>query len=271
MHLSSNFTNYKNNKMKTTIKLLSFLFISSVISFVSCSKSDDSPAPPNTSNIAVVSKTTALVGFSYKTFYQEVANATNRKGIVIIAHGDGGNSDDGTINDQCNELAQNGYVAVTTSYRAPSAAVYATNVNNFKADMESVINKVTVDYNIPINKTIIGGLSRGGDLTFPMFLPANADNSITPTTLNVKGVILQCSGGDEYKGRVFKKQVAFMANKNDNVFNTDATTFQTGLSNNSNNTVKTLSECLIIQSTGHCTDVDKYKPFVLKKVKEWLP
>jgi dienelactone hydrolase len=258
--------------MKTTIKLLSLLSISAIIIFASCSKSDDSPAPPNTSNVAVVNKTTALANFSYKTFYQEAANASTRKGIVIIAHGDGGNSDDSTINDQCTALAQNGYVAVTTSYRSPSSAVYATNVNNFKADIESVINKVTVDYSIPVNKTIVGGLSRGGDLMFPMFLPAaNAAAAIQPTTLDLKGVILECSGGDNYKGSVILKQVAYMANKNDDVFSTDATTFQTGLASNGNNTVKTLSECLIINSTGHCTNADQYKPFIVKKVKEWLP
>jgi dienelactone hydrolase len=257
--------------MKTTIKLLSLLFISAVISFVSCSKSDDSPAPPNTSNVAVVSKTTALANFSYKTFYQETANASTRKGIVIIAHGDGGNSDDGTINDQCKELAQNGYVAVTTSYRTPNQG-YTIDVNNFKADMESVVNKVTVDYNIPVNKTIVGGSSRGGDLLFPMFLPAaNAAAAIQPTALDLKGIILECSGGDNYKGTAILKQVAYMANKNDNVFGTDATTFQAGLSNNANNTVKTLSECLIINSTGHCTNADQYKPFIVRKVKEWLP
>ncbi len=252
--------------MKLKILLLSIFLIS-----ISCSKDDDTTPliiPPIA--VATVNKITALPNFSFKTYYQEIVNANNRKGIVILAHGDGGTLDDGTLNEQCKALAEAGYVAVTTSYRNPNQG-YINDVNNYKYDIESVVNKMVTDYSISISKVIVGGASRGGDLMFPMFLPANADNSIVPTTLNIKGVILQCSGGDEYKGRVFKKQVAFMANKNDNVFGADATKFQTGLSNNLDNNVKSLSECLIINSTGHCTNPEQYKPFVLRKVKEWLP
>lgn len=253
--------------MKLKVLLLSIFLIS-----ISCSKDDD-PAPLTntpTTTVATVNKITALANFSYKTYYQENANANNRKGIIILAHGDGGTFNDGTLNDQCNALAEAGYVATTTSYRNPNQG-YINDVNNYKSDIESVINKIVSDYSISINKVIVGGSSRGGDLMFPMFLPANADNSIVPTTLNIKGIILQCSGGDNYKGSAIKKQVAYMSNKNDNVFGTDATTFQTGLSNNLDNSVKTLSECLIINSTGHCTNPEQYKPFILRKVKEWLP
>jgi hypothetical protein len=244
-----------------------------VICIFSCSKDDDNKQPSPETPIATISKISDIGDFNFKTYYQEVANANNRKGIIILAHGDGGSENDAVLNDQCKSLAEQGYVAATTSYRNPNQALYTTNVNNFKADIESVINKLAIDYSIPINKVIVGGSSRGGDLLFPMFLPTNTilGVQISPTTLDVKGAILQCSGGDEYKGRFIKKQVAYMANKNDNVFQTDATFFQTGLTNNPDNVVKTLSECLIVNSTGHCTNPELYKPFIIKKVKEWLP
>jgi len=47
--------------------------------------------------------------------------------------------------------------------------------------------------------------------------------------------------------------------------------FKNGLQNNANNTVKTQSECLIYNSTGHCSDISGNKAFIVKKVKEWLP
>jgi hypothetical protein len=255
--------------MKLKILLLSIFLIS-----ISCSKDDDiAPVIIPPIAVATVNKITALPNFSYKTYYQETANANNRKGIVILAHGDGGTFEDSVLNDQCKALAEAGYVAATTSYRNPNQALYTTNVNNFKEDIENVINKMVVDYSISINKVVVGGASRGGDLMFPMFLPANTilGVEISPTTLDIKGVILQCSGGDSYKGSAIKKQVAYMSNKNDNVFGSDATTFQSGLTSNVNVNVKTLSECLIINSTGHCTNPEQYKPFILRKVKEWLP
>jgi hypothetical protein len=102
-----------------------------------------------------------------------------------------------------------------------------------------------------------------------MFLPTSIYGS--PTTLDLKGVILECSGGDDYTGFAIKKQVACMANKTDNVIGGNIDQFKAGLATNPNNDVKTLSECLIVNSTGHCTNVELYKPFIVRKVKEWLP
>ncbi len=253
---------------------LLFAILISILYF-SCSKSDDvivtsQTTPNNTSNITVKnSTTTAANGFDYKTYYQEVANANNRKGIVILAHGDGGSSNDGLLNDQCNTLAQEGYVAVTTSYRAPNFVNALVDSNRFKADMESVVNQVTVLYAIPVNKTLVGGLSRGGNLAFNMFLPSGQYG--TSTTLDLKGAILECAGGDNYKGGAILKQVAYMSNKTDATVGADAIGFQTGLTTNANNIVKTLSECYIVNSDGHCTNAGEYKAFIVRKVKEWLP
>lgn len=256
------------------MKTIKFFLFTILITIFSCSKDNDSITPTIESPVTTTSKITALANFSYKTYYQEVANANNRKGIVILAHGDGGTFEDGTLNDQCKALAELGYVAATTSYRNPNQPTYAANVNNYKADIESVINKMVTDYSIDVTKVVVGGASRGGDLMFPMFLPANTIDGVTinPTSLNIKGIILQCSGGDSYKGSAIKKPVAYMSNKIDTGFgNIDTTLFQTGLTTNINLDVKTLSECLIINSTGHCTNPEQYKPFIIRKVKQWLP
>jgi dienelactone hydrolase len=241
--------------------------------FYSCSKSEDKPAetltPPSTPAANVTNTSTTTNGFMYKTYFQMPANATNRKGIVVLAHGDGGNSNDAILNDQCVALANEGYVAVTTSYRALTGT-FNTNVNNFKADMESVINQLVAAFNIPVNKTLLGGSSRGGNLSFSMFLPADP-GPIQPTTLNLRGVILQCSGGDTWKGANILKPVIFMSNKTDATVGTDALAFKAGLTNNSNVGVSSLSECFIVDSEGHCTNPELYKPFLVRKVKEFLP
>jgi predicted alpha/beta-fold hydrolase len=252
---------------------LLFIVLISVL-YCSCSKTDDAiPATQTSSNTGSIviknSTTVATNGFNYKTFYQEVATANNRKGIVILAHGDGGSSNDVLLNDQCTALAQEGYVAITTSYRAPTFTGGSVDNDRFKADMESIVNAVTNLYAISVNKTLVGGLSRGGNLAFNMFLPSGQYGS--PTTLNLKGAILECSGGDNYKGSNMLKQVAYMSNKTDSEVGADAIAFQTGLTTNSNNIVKTLSECYIVNSNGHCTNADEYKAFVVRKVKEWLP
>jgi dienelactone hydrolase len=251
---------------------LLFIVLISIL-YCSCSKTDNAiPATQtssNTSNVVVKNITTATNGFNYKTFYQEVATTNNRKGIVILAHGDGGSSNDVLINDQCTALAQEGFVAITTSYRAPTFTGGSVDNGRFKADMESIVNAVTNLYAIPVNKTIVGGLSRGGNLAFNMFLPSGLYGS--PTTLNLKGAILECSGGDNYKGSAMLKQVAYMSNKIDVTVGADALAFQTGLTTNTNNAVKTLSECYIVNSDGHCTNADEYKTFLVRKVKEWLP
>lgn len=257
-------------KMTSNIKKISFLLLLSAISVLSCKKTDPTPAIPP--NLTVVSKTTTSNGFSYKEYYQETATADNRKGIVILTHGDGGTSNDGILNAQCTALATEGYVAITSSYRpldVPTNATYAAKIMQFKADMEGLITTTTNTYSVARNKVIIGGLSRGGNCTYALSLPAG--NGITPFA-GIKGVILECAGGDAYGGGAILFPVAFMANKIDpTVGIVDANDFKNALQNNNNPNVKTLSECLIIDGSGHCGSANLYQPFVVKKVKEWLP
>lgn len=257
------------------MKTLPFLaIILLVLGSASCSSDDDNSTgqvtPPENTEIfpETVSEMKSVNNFSYKQFFQQTANDTTRKGIVILAHGDGADANDFTLNDQCKALAQQGYVAITTSYTPISGTPENQNMT-FKSDIEAVITKVTVDFGITRNKVIIGGLSRGGNSTFALVLPGQA--GITPIA-GIKGVILECSGGDEWKGSAILFQVAYMSNKNDNVMGVpDTNVFKNGLQNNINTGVSANSECLIVDGTGHCADAQLYKPFIVQKVKQWLP
>ncbi|HMI07538.1 MAG TPA: hypothetical protein VK528_08340 [Flavobacterium sp.] len=247
------------------LPLLSILFLSALA--VSCSKDDDNNAtevqgPP------VNSETVDATNFKYKQFFQETESESTRKGIVILAHGDDADENDYTLNDQCVALAQQGYVAITTSYEPISGTVENQNAT-FKSNIEEVIAGATADFDIPRSKVIIGGLSRGGNSTFALVLPAQA--GITPITGN-KGVILQCSGGDEWKGSAILFPTAYMSNKTDDVMGVpDTNVFKNGLAANANPGVASMSECLIIDGVGHCGAANYYKPFIVQKVMQWLP
>jgi len=246
--------------------ILPALFLSLLA--ISCSDDDnETPADPN-ANVPVSSATMQASAFRYKQFYQEEASPNTRKGIVILAHGDGADENDSTLNDQCIALAQYGYVAVTTSYNIlPNSNQEQANLR-FKTQMNEVIADLTDAFNIPRSKVIIGGLSRGGNNSFALVLPVQA--GITPID-GIKGVILECSGGDNWKGSAILYPVAYMSTLNDNEMNSNAEEFKAGLAENNNAGVAEASECLIIPGTGHCTDTGKYKAFVIKKVTEWLP
>jgi len=237
---------------------------------LSCSKSDDSQSPVDNDPTPTVNQmATSNRGFDYKIYYQETASPQTRKGLVILAHGDNSDASDGTINSQCEALAKKGYVAITTSYQIPTGTYEEIN-SRFKADIESVITAAGNQYEIPRNKTIIGGSSRGGNNTFPLILPGQAGvgNPIT----DIRGAILQCSGGDEWKGSALLVPVAYMANRVDPTMDVqDANEFKNGLNNNANGNVAEQSECLIINSSGHCTGAGQYKSFIVTKVMEWLP
>lgn len=253
--------------MKNLKSILSFFVL---LIFVSCSKDDETTTnSATTPNVTVKSRTVAVTGFNYKEFYQETANSANRKGLIILAVGDGGNENDGTLNEQCTALAQEGYVAITTSYR--TLGNWESSGGSFKADIEIVITNAGTLYNIPRNKTIVGGLSRGGNMTMALILPNGQFAGTTPFA-GIKGAIFECSGGDTWKGSAVLFPVAYMSNKVDNVMGVaNANDFKTGLTTNSNPNVSLQSECLIYNSSGHCADISGNKAFIIKKVKEWLP
>ncbi|RZJ69883.1 hypothetical protein [Flavobacterium sp.] len=236
----------------------------------SCSKNDDSASPSDNDPTQTINQTSqSNRGFAYKTYFQETASPETRKGLVILAHGDNSDEGDGILNAQCELLAKKGYVAVTTSYQNPTGT-YAEINARFKADLESVITAAGAQFQIPRSKTIIGGMSRGGNNTFPLILPGQegVGNPIT----DIRGAILECSGGDEWKGTAVLVPVAYMANKVDPTMGVqNANDFKNGLLENGNGNVAEESECLIINSSGHCSDAGSYKAFVVEKVVEWLP
>ncbi len=218
------------------MKNIKFLAIAFLIIVASCSKSDDDTVPvvvidPNAPSVAaanVVTEPSAVSGVSYKAYLQKPATATNRKGLIILTHGDGSNVNDGILNDQCIALANEGYVAVTITYR-PLVLDYAGNYNSFKTDMQNAVTWLNAEYNIPVNKTMLGVFSRGGNLAFKMFLPADVGAAIQPTDLNLKAAILMCAGGNNWQGRAILKPVIFMANKVDAAVQIiDAVTFKAG-------------------------------------------
>jgi hypothetical protein len=254
--------------MKKSILLLIIIF-----SFFSCSKNEETangtPAPPAITNKVV---TAGNYNFKYKVFYQEIQNATNRKGLIILAVGDGGNENDGTLNEQCAALAQEGYVAVTTTYRSlDTGLTWDQQGAQFKQDMLFVASNTQIEYTgINQSNTIFGGLSRGGNMVMALILPGQFANT-TPFS-GIKGALLQCSGGDNWKGSAVIFPVAYMSNKVDNVMGVaNANDFKTGLASNPNPNVTSQSECLIYNSSGHCADISGNKAFIVKKVKEWLP
>jgi dienelactone hydrolase len=247
---------------------LSFILI---LALFSCSKSNtDSPSPAVTAPVTVNSRVVAASGFNYKEFYQPTASAATRKGLVILAHGDGGSEQDATLNEQCTALAREGYVAITTSYRSLNGS-WDNQGARFKEDMEYVLTNAGTLYMIARNRSILGGISRGGNMTMALVLPNGQFAGTAPFT-GIGGVLLQCSGGDQWKGSAVLYPVAFMSNQVDPTMGVvNANDFKTGLQSNMNPSVSAKSECLIYPSTGHCSDGSQNLAFMIKKVTEWLP
>lgn len=235
---------------------------------MSCSSDDSNPANddnPIDPNIEVETRTSNGTGFEYKVFYQEEITPQTRRGIVILAVGDGGNINDGTLNSQCDALARKGFVAITTTYRINSD-YYA----GFKEDMEEIIANETVAFGIPKSKVVLGGLSRGGNRLHGAVLPENPEYNSYPIE-GIKGVILECAGGDYWKGRGILYPVLFMNNKIDNTVQTpDADEFVNGLQENINPGVKDKSHCLIVPGSGHCTNSGQYRNFILQHIDSWF-
>jgi Tectonin domain len=203
-------------------------------------------------------------GIRYSIHIQEPAVdiANFYKGVVILAHGDGGNETDGTLNGQCAELAKAGYIAATMTYR-PLNKGWNPDAISFKEDVESIITTITAKYNVSRSKVVVGGLSRGSNQLFNCLLPGQPATPI----LGIKAVILECAGGDAWKASVFPYPVAFMANEIDNVMGSNSNNF----CNSINPAIKSQSECLIIPGAGHCGGTNQYTAFILKMVKSWLP
>lgn len=247
--------------------LMISMLIFGVAFTVGCSSDDNNSSSNNPidPNVEVITATKDGNGFNYKVFYQEEVSAQTRRGIIILAVGDGGTANDGTLNAQCDALARKGYVAITTTYRTNSD-YYA----GFKADMELIIANETATFDIAKSKVVLGGLSRGGNRLHGAVLPENPEYNSYPIE-GIKGVILECAGGDYWKGRGILYPVLFMNNKIDNTVQTpDADEFVNGLQENINPGVKDKSHCLIVSGSGHCTNSGQYRNFILQHIDSWF-
>lgn len=246
------------------------LFSTALIFALGCSKDDDNYSEPTLPNadVAVTVTTHEFPGnFEYKKFLRTELGSV--RGLIILAHGDGGSIDDSTLNDQCYALAQQGFIAITTSYRNPTGTEAEIN-SQFVTDLNAVYFAMNGQYNIPVTKTVVGGLSRGGNLTFPLVLPGQP--GLNAPSSSLKGVILECSGGDAWKGGAIVVPVAYMSNQSDDVMGmADANDFKNALLSNANPGVASKSECLIIGGQGHCGSSNQYKAFVVNKMIEWFP
>lgn len=247
--------------------IVSALLVTGSIFLMSCKKKEEKKDDPNT-NLPNVEVSTTVVnsnGFSYKKFYQPSASDATRRGLIILAVGDGGGINDPSLNDQCDALAKKGFVAITTTYR-PMPNLYADWYALFKEDMERIITDETATFSITRDKVVLGGLSRGGNLLFSCVLPGQP---VTPIE-GIKGVILECAGGDNWKGSAIFHRVLYMSNISDPGMTNDASAFQAGLQNNLNPGVKDNSYCLIIPSEGHCTNLSEYKTFIIQNIDSWF-
>lgn len=246
--------------------LLSTLLIVGVGFLISCKKKDKKEEDtPNVPNVEVTTTVVNSNGFSYKKFYQSTVSATTRRGIIILAVGDGGGINDGTLNEQCDALARKGFVAITTTYRG-MPNVFADWYVTFKEDMEQIITNETAVFNITRDKVVLGGLSRGGNLLFSAVLPGQP---VAPFE-GIKGVILECAGGDNWKGTAILLPVLYMSNATDAAVGADGNAFQTGLQSNNNPNVSSKSHCHIVSGEGHCTNATEYKTFIVQHIDSWF-
>lgn len=256
--------------MKKLLYLLSFFVIYGFI-FICCesdehitTQKDDIDIP----NITITNKIANENGFNYKIFYQEKESPNTRRGLIILAVGDGSDINDFTLNNQCEALAKKGFVAITTTYR-PIPSSYQQWYVNFKEDISKIISKQTTDFKIDKNKVILGGISRGGNLLLGTILPGQMGANNEPFN-GIKGVILECAGGDDWKGSAILFPVLFMSNETDNAVGTEANGFKNGLQRNNNPNVKKNSYCMIISGEGHCTNPERYIDFILENIDRWF-
>lgn len=142
-------------------------------------------------------------------------------------------------------------------------------VHQLQTRQEQIISKETAAYGIDRSKVVIGGLSRGGNLTLGLVLPAQMDSDHPPIA-GIKGVILECAGGDNWKGSAILFPVLFMSNATDKQVGTNADAFKTGLQSNGNLGVKDKSQLLIIPGEGHCAGSGQYKDFIIQYIDSWF-
>ncbi|WP_300672101.1 hypothetical protein [Soonwooa sp.] len=228
---------------------------------------DISHLNPSIVLLKVAKKDIQASNFNYRAYYPESTATDARKGIVILGVGDGGNVNDGLLNDQCDAIARMGFVAIVTTYEKGSS--YADGNIKFKQNIEEIISKEASLYGIPRSKVVVGGVSKGGNLSLGISLPGQMGNGGQPIE-GIKGLIIECGGGDQWKGSALKLPVLYMANATDGATGGNGTDFRSGIESNTNADVKAKSKFLIAPGEGHCTNSADYKNFIINNINSFF-
>lgn len=250
-----------------------FLLASALLLSSGCTKADKNVSPNNNPPVTTDPPKTELktrIGkgnADYKVYYQETNKVIDKKGLIILAVGDGATHENTTLNAQCEALAKKGFVAVTAGYRPSPNTTYEAWIVQFKKDIELIIKQEGSALSISRDKVVIGGLSRGGNLTFGLILPGQMGSE--PPIAGIKGAILECAGGDKWKGSAILFPVLYMSNETDNSVGADASAFVSGWAENTNPRVKAASKSLIIPGEGHCSRSGEYLDFIIKNIDSW--
>lgn len=215
----------------------------------------------------VLTKDIQASNFNYRAYYPESTVTDARRGIVILGVGDGGNVNDASLNNQCEAITKMGFVAIVTTYEKGSS--YADGNIKFKQNIEEIISKEAPAYNISRSNVVVGGVSKGGNLSLGISLPGQMGSGGQPIE-GIKGLIIECGGGDQWKGSALKLPVLYMANATDGATGGNGTDFKAGIESNTNANVKAKSKFLIAPGEGHCTNAADYKNFITSNINSFF-
>ncbi len=148
----------------------------------------------------VVSRTETSGSISYKIYLQNTANASNRKGIILLGSGNDqndpstGSLSGGLENNVANELAELGYIAAIVAYQdeppvnwSDGGVSWNSNCEMLATDMSDVANTIISTYGSGLTraKVLTGGVSYAS-----YALLTNVSES--STLIDTRGVLATC-------------------------------------------------------------------------------
>lgn len=149
---------------------------------------------------AVVNRVEQVGTVAYRLYFQETANGTNRKGIVLLGSGNdenavptipAGSLEGGLENNTAKELAALGYVAAVVSYRQAPAIKSAKDWNDNSELMATDFSNVAGD----IITKVGGGLSRDrvvtGGVSYTSYMLLT-NIGMSNTLADTRGVLAAC-------------------------------------------------------------------------------
>lgn len=231
---------------------------------------------PSDSGSAVVNRVEKSGDLTYKIYLQPVANATNRKGLILFGSGnDPGNPqigglDDGLQNNTANELAKLGYVAAIVAYRKHDPKGDWNERSNLLAqDIMQVAKTIFTNYGegqISEKQVITGGSSYATAMLL-------TNIAYYPTLANTRGVLAAC--GALGKGEAEKFQVpVYVLACNGNADELVGEVFGAAIleSMGENDKKNDSGEFIDPNCTGHCGgDMNTWTAKLVERVRVWLP